>query len=138
MTAIVLIESPLMIVQRDQSLAQSTVLKIVLFDLRFHPMALAAQLMTELLAYLLPMHVHHPLQMLNVLNLLKREYLNSQLLLSKTVSASLGFQEWKTVSTPNRVWRSACQMHPSSVLIDLFRMTVLLVLALWTHHVYCL
>lgn len=29
-------------------------------------------------------------------------------------------------------------MHLSSVLIDLFRMNVLLVLALKNHHVYCL
>lgn len=105
MNAIVLIESPLMIVQRDQLLAQSTVLKIVPFALRFHPMILAVQLMKELLAFLLqPMYVHHPLRMLTVRDLLKREYPNNQSLLSKNVSASLGLQEQKTVSTTtNRV-----------------------------------
>lgn len=104
MTAIVLVESPLTIVKRE-SLAQFIVLKIALQDLRFHPM-------TDLLAFLPPMwHVHHFLWMLIVLDLLKREFLNNQSLLSKIVSASLALQEWKTVSPTNRAWRSAYQMH---------------------------
>jgi hypothetical protein len=121
MTAIVLVESALMIVQRE-SLAQFIVLKIVLFDLRFHPMIVTAWLMTDLIAFLLPMW--HVQRMLIVLDLLKREYLNNQSLPSKNVSVSLGLQEWKTVSPTNRVWRSACQMH-LSLLIGLFRMLVL-------------
>jgi hypothetical protein len=59
-----------------------------------------------------------------VLDLLKREYLNNWFLLFKNVSASLGLQEWKTVSPTNQVWRSACQMH-LSLLIDLFRILIL-------------
>jgi hypothetical protein len=78
--------------------------------------------MTDLRAFLLPMW--HAQRMLIVLDLLKREYLNNQFLLFKNVSASLGLQEWKTVSPTNRVWRSACQMH-LSLLIDLFRIPVL-------------
>lgn len=109
------------IVQRE-SLAQSIVLKIVLFDLRFHPMTVTVWLMTDLLAFLLPMW--HVQRMLIVLDLLKREYLSKQFLLFKNVSASLGLQERKTVSPTNRVWRSACQMH-LSLLIDLFRILVL-------------
>lgn len=109
------------IVQREP-LAQFIVLKIVLFDLRFHPMTVTAWLMTDLLAFLLPMW--HVQRTLIVLDLLKREYLNNQFLLFKNVSASLGLQEWKTVSPTNRVWRSACQMH-LLLLTDLFRILVL-------------
>lgn len=109
------------IVQREP-LAQFIVLKIVLFDLRFHPMTVTAWLMTDLLAFLLPMW--HVQWTLIVLDLLKREYLNNQFLLFKNVSASLGLQEWKTVSPTNRVWRSACQMH-LLLLTDLFRILVL-------------
>jgi len=138
MTVVGLIESLLMIVRRDQFLVQFTVPKIVLLDLRFHPMTVAVQLMTELLASFLSMPVHPHLRMLNVLDLLKREYLSNQPLLSKTVSVSRGLPEWRVVLTINQVWRSAFQMHLLPVLIDLFWMTVLLVLALSNHRVYYL
>lgn len=88
------------IVQRE-SLAQFIVLKIVLFDLRFHPMTVIAWLKTDLLAFLLLMW--HVQRMLIVPDLLKREYLNNQSLPSKNVSASLWLPEWKTALPTNRV-----------------------------------